>query len=59
MRERNVGKVIADEERIVRRDDALVENRERRLELRRTRRHLNERPLLRIFHKRPLAISEG
>src|SRR5436305_1927805 len=50
--------MVAHEESIIRRDDALVEDRERRLELRRTRRHLNERPLLRIFHERALAVAE-
>ncbi|MGY3105636.1 hypothetical protein ACVWW7_002263 [Bradyrhizobium sp. LM6.9] len=54
-----VGKVIAHEERVVRRDRAIVEHRERRLELRRPGGQADHRPLLRIFHQRPFAIGEG
>ena len=43
---REAGVVVAHEERVVGRDDAVVEDRERRLELRRTGRQDDQRTLL-------------
>jgi hypothetical protein len=50
--------MIADKERVVRRDDAFIVNRERRFELRRTAGLPDHQALLRIFHQRSLAIIE-
>jgi hypothetical protein len=56
--ERHVSQVIADEKCVVRRDDALIEDRERRLQLRRPAGQPDHRPLLRVFDQRPFAIVE-
>ena len=56
--ERYAGEVIAHEEGVIRRDDAFVEYRERRLELRRPAGEPDHRALLRIFDQRPLAVFE-
>jgi hypothetical protein len=56
--ERDVGEVIAHEERVVRGDGAVVEDRERGFELRRPLRQADHRALLRVSHQRPLAIVE-
>ena len=57
-RQRNVGKVVAHEKCVIRRDDALVEHREWRLELRRPRRQPKQLALLRVLHERPFAVGE-
>jgi hypothetical protein len=54
--ERDAGEVIAHEERVIRRDGAFVEHRERRLELGRTAGQPDHRALLRILDERPLAV---
>jgi len=54
----NVGEVVADEKGVVRRDRAFIENRERRLKLRRAAGQADHRPLLRISHERALAVIE-
>ena len=56
--ERHAGKMIAHEERVVRRDRAVVEDRERRLQLGRAAGQPDHQALLRIFHQGPLAIVE-
>ena len=56
--ERDAGEVIAHEERVIRRDGAFVEHRERRLELGRTAGQPDHRALLRILDERPLAVLE-
>ena len=56
--ERDAGEVIAHEERVVRRDRAIVEDGEGRLELRRPTGQADHRPLLRIGHDGPFAIVE-
>ena len=54
----HVGEMVADEERVVRRDRAVVEDRERGLELRRPLGQADHRALLRVSHQRPFAIVE-
>jgi len=56
--ERDAGEVIAHEERVVRRDRPVVENAERRLDLRRPAGQADHRTLLRVFHQRPFAVVE-
>src|SRR5437016_3616256 len=50
--------MIANEEGVIRRDDVLIKNGERRFQLRRASREANERTFLRIFYKRALAMFE-
>ena len=58
MLERDVGEVIAHEEGVVRRDDAFVEDGERRFQLGRPARQPDHGTLLRIFDEWPLAVLE-
>ncbi len=57
--ERQIRQMIADEKSVVRRDRAVVEDRERRFELRRTAGEADHRALLRIFYQRAFAVVEG
>jgi hypothetical protein len=57
-RGRNAGVVIAHEEGVVRREDAVVEDLHRRFELRRPRGDDDQRALLGIGDEAPLAIGE-
>jgi hypothetical protein len=50
--------MVANEERVVWRDKTLVEHRERRFELRRTRGEPDERSLLRVNDEFALAVFE-
>ena len=56
-RGRDAGVVIAHEERVVGRDEAVVEDLERRLELRRTRGQHDQRPLLGVGHQVAPAVD--
>jgi hypothetical protein len=56
--ERNVGQMIAHEERIIRRDDVLIEHRKRRFQLWGALCESDHRTLLRIFDNGPLAVFE-
>jgi len=55
---REVGQVIAHEECIVRSDRTLVEHRERRFQMRRTRVHADQRALARVTHQRARAVGK-
>src|ERR1019366_7588092 len=57
-RSRNAGIVIADEEGVVRRQEPVIEDIERCLELRRARGDDDQRPLLREGHDAPFAPGE-
>ena len=56
---RNTREMVADEKSVVRREDALIENVEGRLELRRPAGLEDERALLWILDQRTFAIGKG
>ena len=50
--------MIPHEKRVVGRQQAFVEDRHRRFQLRRTGRQADQRALLRVLHQRPAAVGE-